>query len=306
MIVSASYKTDIPALYGRWFMNRLADGFCRVVNPWGGQIHEVSLAPEAVDGFVFWTRNAEPFLEPLAELRRRGIPFVVHYTVTGYPRALETSVPESKRAVEIMRHVADTYGPDTVVWRYDPVVTSSLTPPAFHEATFARLAGALEGATDEVVLSFAHVYRKTRRNLDRAARATGFEWEDPAPEAKRALAATLAEVAAGHGMRLGLCTQPELLSGAAEPARCIDAARLSRVAGRPIAAAEKGNRPGCLCHESRDIGAYDTCTHGCVYCYAVSDRDRARARQRHHDPEDPILGGSVVGSSGGRRAAGGK
>ena len=65
MIVSASYKTDIPALYGRWFMNRLGAGSCRVVNPWGGQVHEVSLERDALDGLVFWTRNAEPFLESL-------------------------------------------------------------------------------------------------------------------------------------------------------------------------------------------------------------------------------------------------
>lgn len=289
MIVSASYKTDIPALYGRWFMNRLSAGSCRVVNPWGGQVHEVSLGRDAVDGFVFWTRNAEPFLEPLAELERRGLPFVVHYTVTGYPRALETSVPDTNRSVTVMRRLAESFGPHAVVWRYDPIVYSSVTPPAFHRATFARLAAALEGVTDEAVVSFAHIYRKTRRNLDRAGKSAGFSWHDPDADEKRALVESLSEIAAARGMRLALCAQPELIAGSAGPARCIDAGRLSRVAGRPIGAAEKGNRPGCECHASRDIGAYDTCTHGCVYCYAVSDRDRARARQRRHDPDDPCL-----------------
>ena len=62
MIVSASYRTDIPAFYARWFLCRLAAGWCSVANPYGGGAHEVSLLPEKVDGFVFWTRNIGPLL----------------------------------------------------------------------------------------------------------------------------------------------------------------------------------------------------------------------------------------------------
>ncbi len=289
MIISASYKTDIPAFYGAWFMNRLDAGFCRVVNPWGGQLHRVRLDTGAVDGFVFWTRNAGPFLAPLAEVRRRGFPFVVQYTLTGYPRALESAVQEPAAAAHTMRRLAGAYGADAVVWRYDPIVDSSLTPADFHLANFARLAALLEGATDEVVISFAHIYRKTRRNMARAAKAAGFAWGDPGPEKKRGLAASLAEVAAGRGMRLTLCAQSAYVAGRAASARCVDARRLSRVAGRAIGAPEKGNRPDCLCHESRDIGAYDSCPHGCVYCYAVENRARAVARFKSHDPEGEFL-----------------
>src|SRR4051812_49095630 len=52
----------------------------------------VSLRPEDVKGFVFWTKNVGPFLGHLAEVRRRGFPFVVQHTITGYPRVLEQAV----------------------------------------------------------------------------------------------------------------------------------------------------------------------------------------------------------------------
>src|SRR5213079_3491550 len=85
VIVSASYRTDIPAFYSGWLLRRLAAGYCRVANPYGGGAYEVSLRPEAVDGFVLWTRNLRPLLADLDRVRRVA-PFVVQFTVTGYPR----------------------------------------------------------------------------------------------------------------------------------------------------------------------------------------------------------------------------
>lgn len=289
MIVSASYRTDIPAFYGEWFLNRLRTGFCRVVNPYGGQSYRVGLRPGEVDGFVFWTRNAGPFWPALKAVRWLGLPFVVQHTVTGYPRALETSVVEAERGVELIRRLAGEFGPRVAVWRYDPIVATNLTPADWHAANVEALARKLEGATDEMVVSFAHIYRKTARNMDAAARIHRFAWSDPAVEEKRALLDRLAPIAHAHGMRLTVCSQPGLIVPGAEPARCVDAERLAAVAGRPIRARAKGNRPGCLCAESRDIGDYDTCPHGCAYCYAVGNRTLAKRRHREHDPEGEFL-----------------
>ncbi len=290
MIISASYKTDIPAFYGRWFLNRLDAGHCRMVNPYGGQTYRVDLTRPAVDGFVFWTKNLGPFLDALDTVRDAGFPFIVQYSITGLPTALERSVPDWTLAVDHMKRLRDRWGPRAAVWRYDPVAVTAATPAAWHRATFARLAGALRGLTDEAVLSFLQPYRKTARNLAVA----GIAWRDPEVEEKRALLADLAGIAAAEGMALTLCTQPELVDGpgvapGVVAARCVDAARLSDVAGRLLTMREKGNRAGCFCAESRDIGAYDTCPHGCVYCYAVADRKAAQRRLGMHDPLGEFL-----------------
>ncbi len=244
VIVSASYRTDIPAFYAEWLMRRLRAGYCRVANPYGGGTYEVALTPEVVDGFVFWTRNMRPLMADLDEIRRVA-PFVAQFTLTGYPRALESSVIAVPEAVAQLRELRRRFGPRAAVWR--------------------------------------------RRNLDRAGRRHGFAWHDPPPDEKQALLARLAGIAAEHGLAPTLCSQPELLVPGLGEAHCIDAERLSEVAQQPIAARENGNRPGCRCAQSRDIGAYDSCPHGCVYCYAVADRDRAVASFRVHDPEADCL-----------------
>ncbi len=289
MIVSASYRTDIPAFYGEWFRKRLEAGFCRLVNPYSGQVVELALTTEAVAGFVFWTRNPGPFRAVLREVARRGFPFVVQITANGYPRALESSVLAPERAVALAEEICAGYGPRAAVWRYDPVLITSMTPPDWHRRNFTTLARAFAGTVDEVVFSCAQIYAKTRRNLNRAAQNHEFTWDDPDDESKRALLTELAEIARDQGLKPTLCAQPQLLSPGLEPARCIDAERLSDIAGRPIAARAKGNRPGCLCAESRDIGAYDSCPHGCVYCYAVRRPELAKRNFQAHDPESPFL-----------------
>lgn len=289
MIISASYRTDIPAFYSAWFRARLAAGFVRVANPYGGPPQTVALTPDSAEGFVFWTRNLEPFFAVLDQLAAEGRPFLVHNTITGYSRPLDAATIAPERAVAHLQRVAGAFGPRVGVWRYDPIVLSSLTPPDWHRATFERLARALEGIVDEVVMSFVHVYRKTARNMTAAARTDGFDWEDPESEVKRHLLADLAAIAEAYQIAPTLCGQPELRVRQVNEARCIDAERLNTVSPRPIDASEKPHRETCGCWASKDIGAYDTCPHGCVYCYAVNNRRTAKRRFAAHDAAGAFL-----------------
>ena len=289
MIISASYKTDIPTFYGKWFINRLRAGYCKMINPYNRHVVRVPLRKEAVEGIVFWTKNVGPFLKYLPEVRERGFPFVLQHTVNAYPRALEQAVVDAPRAVEYLRQVAITYGPRVVVWRYDTIINSSLTSREFHVGTFARLAQALEGVTDEVVISFAQLYRKTLRNMEAAAAKHGFTWSDPPDEWKKNLAVELGSIASAHRIRLTVCSQPQFIMPGCYEAHCVDAQRFADIIGKPINVCLKGNRKECGCYASRDIGEYDTCPHGCVYCYAVRDQALAKSRFHLHDPNGESL-----------------
>lgn len=289
MIISASYKTDIPTFYGQWFANRLDAGYCKMVNPYNRRASRVSLERDDVDGFVFWTKNLGPFLDKLSAVHRQGYPFIVQYTINAYPRVLEFSVVNAERSVNHMKVIAETYGPKVAVWRYDPILFSSVTPPDFHRQNFEWLAAALEGTTNEVVVSFAQIYRKTLRNMSWATNEFGFTWQDPDDEAKFNFSAELAQIAKAHGMQLMMCSQDKFLAPGVKAAKCVDADRLADVSGHLIKAELRGNRSDCGCHASKDIGEYDTCPHGCVYCYAVLNRDLAKRRYQEHDPNSEFL-----------------
>jgi hypothetical protein len=289
VIISASYKTDIPTFYGDWFMQRLRAGFCKMVNPYSRKISRVELRQLAVDGFIFWTKNPGPFLKHLPEVQERGYPFIVQYTINGYPREIETSVVDASQSVAHASALREMFGPHVMVWRYDTILFSSLTPREFHVENFGRLARALSGTADEVVVSFAQLYKKTKRNLEAAAQENGFTWSNPPLKEKRELIRELAAIARTYGFQLSVCSQRDLIVPDARDARCVDARRLELIGGNQIKAELKGNRPECGCFASRDIGEYDTCPHGCVYCYAVQNRRLALRRFRQHNPASEFL-----------------
>ena len=114
-------------------------------------------------------------------------------------------------------------------------------------------------------------------------------------------------------MRVSACAgAADLGRWGIEPGRCIDDRRLRRAfasdaalidgldaglppelfgppAGNPLR--DKGQRSACGCLCSKDIGCYNSCPHGCVYCYANVSAEAARRFYANHDPELPLLSG---------------
>ncbi len=291
MIISASRRTDIPAFYSTWFINRLRAGFVLVPNPFNpGQVRRVSLAPRDVDAIVFWTRNAAPLLPHLAELDARGYRYYFHYTITGYPAPLEKSTPGLEQALQCFCQLSDAVGPDRVLWRYDPILLCNLVGFMDHQRSFAEIASALQGITTRVTISFADFYKKTQKNLRGVA---GLSFSDITQDLDRSrkLVQSLARIAGHCGMDLRTCaTDIDLMDHGVTSGKCIDEKRLKTVFGIDYPhQKDKGQRPACGCVKSIDIGQYNTCLHGCAYCYATYDHARAASNKTRHDPHSPVL-----------------
>lgn len=285
MVISASYKTDIPAFYGRWLLNRLDAGYCWVKNPVSGRPFYVSLARQDVEGIVFWTKNPWPFMAFAQHVRDRGHPFYFQHTITGYGESIERAVLPAWRSSEAAKRLVDTFGAGSVVWRYDPIVVTGAMPSDWHVENFGQLAAALAGYVDEVATKFLVLHSKTRRNL---TAAIGRTWKDPDPTSKASILRTFNNIAKSHNMKLTLCSQPDIPVELPH-AICIDALRLNALGAHIVAPKTLGNRPGCLCIEARDIGDYDTCPQGCAYCYATQNQRIAVQRHKLHDPHAESL-----------------
>ncbi|MBI4962551.1 MAG: DUF1848 domain-containing protein [Desulfomonile tiedjei] len=276
-VVSASRRTDIPSFHAEWFMQRIREGFVRVLSPFGGGVLEVSLAPEDVIAIVFWTKNAAPILPHLEELRNLGHCFTFLYTINNYPAFVEPAVPEWGHTKSIVEQLSKRFPQAAFRWRYDTIVLGESLDWKWHVRNFRGLCRSLAPYATECIFSFCDYYRKTTKNMERGMPD---HWKPGEAQCKE-MAEEMAAVAKEWGISVASCAHDFLMSDNVAKAKCIDPAFLARVVDSPerLAAVtdlkRAPTRKDCGCAASRDVGAYDTCLHGCLYCYANANPETA-------------------------------
>jgi hypothetical protein len=291
MIISASRRTDIPAFYAEWLMNRVRAGFCSVPNPVNPrQVSRVSLRPEDVDVFVFWTRDPKPLLGRLAALDERGFRYYFQYTILANPKSLDPRTPPVEEAVNTFRSLADHIGPDRVVWRYDPIIVTDGTPEAYHLDRMASIAANLRGYTKRLVISQVDIYPHVEarlRLLEEKGRPIKLSREPLTAEGIRSMAG----IAAANAMEISSCAEDiPWTAQRVRPGKCVDDQLIEKVFGISVThQKDPHQRPACGCVVSKDIGVYDTCAFRCLYCYATRNVETAGRNRLKHDPKAPSL-----------------
>ena len=288
MIISASRRTDIPAFYFDWFTNRLKEGYVLVPNPRNaGRLGKVELSAQNVDCIVFWTKNPAPMLNRISELDAMGYSYYIQFTLTPYDKTAEAFLPPKNELLRVFAEMSEKVGRKRAVWRYDPVFIDDKYSIGRHIEQFGKMCEKLETYTERCVISFIDPYKnissmfKAMTDLEMAAIAAGFS-----------------KIAAQHGISLYTCSEEiDLSDYGIGHSSCIDKNLIEQIIGCPIKAKIDANqRKECRCIESVDIGAYNTCTHGCAYCYATPSKKTTLRLAAEHDPNAPMLTGYPKGS----------
>ncbi len=280
-VISASRRTDIPAFFSDWFVNRLKAGAAVVKQPYAKRFVRVSLRPQDVSAVVFWSKNYSPLLGKLGEIEKTTKNLFFHFTITAN-RELELDAPDYRDALRDYVFLVKKYSPAQVIWRYDPLCITDKLSYEIHEDRFVHCAESLKGYAKRCCISFVHPYKKVLANL---GKYTDHRLVALALEQKREYARRLALRAEANGIGLYVCCNDYLLSETVKKASCIDGRFLSEIFQMPIDTRSASTRMECACTKSIDIGAYDTCGHGCLYCYANVDKDKAKALLERHNPE---------------------
>ncbi|NLO83783.1 MAG: DUF1848 domain-containing protein [Clostridiales bacterium] len=288
MILSVSRRTDIIAFYLDWFFNRLKEGYVLVRNPMNyHQVSKIYLTPTNIDCIVFWTKDPTNILGRLSMLKNYFYYF--HVTITGYGRNMEPHVPPKEGIIRSFKELSREVGNERVIWRYDPIILSRDIDVEFHRKRFGYIASRLAGYTKRCTMSFVDMYRKTERNTK------GLNMHEINHAQMLDIASVIAEIAGKYGIEVqSCCEEVELSHLGIEHGKCIDDELISRVTGRKInARKDKNQRAACGCVESMDIGVYNTCSHGCLYCYANYSSKAVHTNIKMHDPFSPMLVGNV-------------
>lgn len=289
MIISASRRTDIPAFYTEWFLRRIDEQYLLVRNPMNiHQVSRINLSPDVIDGFVFWTKNPVPIMPHLHKLEK--YPFYFQFTLTAYDRDVEPGLPSKNEIlIPAFQSLSKRIGREKVVWRYDPIFFNQRYTPEYHCRYFRILATKLCDYTEKCTVSFIDMYRNTEKNtqvLDIARDTT---------EQRQELMYQFSEIAKQYGLIIDTCSEIDDFSICGiKHACCIDKERFERIGKYKLEVKKDSNqRAECGCIASIDIGAYNTCRNGCLYCYANYNHSQVQQNAGRHDPSSPLLFGEI-------------
>lgn len=289
MIISASRRTDIPAFFSGWFMNRIREQYALVQNPFNShQISKVSLSPDVVDCIVFWSKNPEPMIHRLQELK--DYMYYFQYTLNAYGKDLEKNLPPVSERLSTFHTLSRLIGKQRVIWRYDPIILNETYTLSWHLDRFASLAGALQGDTERCIISFIDLYASI------AGPAKKYGIQELPDSAVLELAKELSSIARSFGITMETCSEKiDLSSCNITHGCCIDGRLISALLGCSLnVEKDKNQRPECGCAASIDLGLYNTCRNGCVYCYANHSSQTLEKRGRIYDEYSPLLCGRLT------------
>ncbi len=286
MIIQTGMRTDIPAFYSEWFINRIREGYCLVRNPYDpGSVTRYELNPEVVDMIGFCTKNPSPMLPYMELLKAYGQHWFI--TITPYGRDIEPTVPDKEIVMEAFKTLSGIVGINSIGWRYDPIIINDTWTVDKHIEAFQSMAEYLSGYTNICVISFIDLYEKVRKNY---------------PEVRTILLSdqlmltkAFVDIGQKYGLKIKPCGESRQLEDVgADCSGCMTIKTFETAIGRHLnVPPNPNNRKECACYLTGDIGQYNTCGHLCRYCYANADPEIVKHNMDNHDPESPLLIGHL-------------
>lgn len=292
MIVSVSRRTDIPAFFSEWFIDKIEQGYLYVINPYNRkQVSKIILTPDTVDCFVFWTKDAAPLIDKLHILDEKGFKYYFQFTITPYDRDIEPGIGDKNEILSTFINLSHRIGKEKVIWRYDPILLSNKYNKEYHYKMFEEYCKRLCISTEKCVISFLDMYTKTKRNTKDLG-LIDIETEDMLE-----LARELSQIAEGYGLYIETCSEGiDLSSLNIHKGKCIDDKLIERILGYSIdVKRDENQREACGCVKSIDIGSYNSCRHFCAYCYANYNHAKVVENSEVYDINSPLLMGKLKG-----------
>lgn len=283
MIINTGCRTDIPAFYSKWLINRIREGYVLVRNPYNpNQVTRYNLSPDVVDCLAFCTKNPEPMLKYLDEIDKYKQYWFV--TITPYGKDIEPNVPNKEKVIESFKKLSKHIGVNSIGWRYDPIFIGNNFDVNKHIYYFEKIAKELKNYTHNCTISFLDLYEKVKRNAP--------EIKPPNHEEQIQIAKVFSKIGKENNMVIHSCCEKTYLSQYGLKCNgCMSKEIVEKAIGCNLNPpnSRKNLRESCNCLMGNDIGAYNTCGHLCKYCYANANKGLVIENMKKHNDNSPFL-----------------
>ena len=286
MIINTGMRTDIPAFYSSWLLNRIKEGYVYVRNPYyKNQVTKYSLNPNVVDCLAFCTKNPHPLISHMSELDKYKQFWFV--TITPYGKDIEPNVPNKKQVISDLKKLSEHLGKNAVAIRYDPIFINNKFDVNMHIKCFEKLLNELKGYTEDCTISFLDMYEKVKRNAP--------DLRPPTEEEQIQIAKAFSKIGKQNNIIVHSCCEKSYLKDyGLDISGCTSKEIVEKAIENKLDAPKNNSkREGCTCLLGNDIGAYNTCGHLCKYCYANANAGLVRENMKKHNPKSPFLIGEL-------------
>ncbi len=285
MIINTGMRTDIPAFYAKWLLNRIKDGYVYVRNPYyRNLVTKYSLSPEVVDCLAFCTKNPRPLISHLSELDKYKQFWFV--TITPYGKDIEMNVPNKKQIINDFKKLSEHLGKNSVAIRYDPIFINENFNVNMHIKCFEKLLSELNGYTEDCTISFLDMYEKVKRNAPNLRPPTIAEQIE--------IAKAFSKIGKQNNITIHACCEREYLQDyGLDITGCMSQQIIEKAIKNKLNVLKNSKRRQCNCLMGNDIGAYNSCMHLCKYCYANANQELVKENIKRHNPNSPFLIGEL-------------
>lgn len=284
MILFVSGRTDIPAFYSNWFINRVKAGFVDVRNPFNQNLVSRIYFSD-VDLIMFCSKNPLPMINKLDIL---NVPVLFHVTITSYGKDVEPNIPDKRLIIEGVKKLSLVLGIDNVVVRYDPIFLSDKYNVDYHIKAFDKLCKNLNGYVNKIIVSFMDEYKNVRNNKN-ILKYRAFTRED-----YKKIGEAFSKSAMDNGMSVQTCFEDEdLTQYGFVKGECLSHELAYILTGKKFKSSNVRKEKKCECVQMVDIGDYNSCMHMCKYCYANYDEKMVSSNFKRHDDNSSLLIGSI-------------
>lgn len=284
MILFASGRTDIPAFYSNWFINRVEAGFVDVRNPFNQKLVSRIYFSD-VDLIMFCSKNPLPMINKLDILK---VPVLFHVTITPYGKDVEPNIPDKRLIIEGVKKLSLVLGIDNVVVRYDPIFLSDKYNVDYHIKAFDKLCKNLNGYVNKIIVSFMDEYKNVRSNKN-ILKYRAFTRED-----YKKIGEAFSKSAMDNGMSVQTCFEDEdLTQYGFVKGECLSHELAYILTGKKFKSSNVRKEKKCECVQMVDIGDYNSCMHMCKYCYANYDEKAVSSNFKRHDDNSSLLIGTI-------------
>ena len=285
MILNVSSRTDIPAFYSEWLINRLKAGYVDVRNPFN--YHAVSrINFDNVDLLFFCTKNPMPLLDKIDKINKK---MYFHITLTPYKKNIEPNLPSKKEIIAAIKELSKKIGKENVVIRYDPIFFNNEYTIDYHIKAFEKICELLDGYVEKILIHFLDDYKNVRNNYN------ALKYITPPPDYYKLIGKSFSMSATKHNIKVFTCNEKiDLVEYGFVKGECISTELAYKLTGNIYKTKWSKTRDvSCNCIQMVDIGAYNCCQHFCKYCYANYDEKKVIENKKKHNPNSSLIIGEL-------------